>query len=182
MSKKEITETEKYKIAQDAFQDLIKWKNLVGISYLQTGKILKDFKDKKLYESLGESPEFESFEKFLTIPAIDIKLRKAYYLIQIYTTFIEKFGFKIEELSDISWTRLRALLPCAKEENFKDLVEEAKILSHGDFEVKIAQLKSGWDSSGECEHDEIEEIVFYRCEKCKDQFKNKPEKSKIIKK
>jgi hypothetical protein len=177
---KELTTNEKYEIAKKAFDDILRWKQISGISYLQLGRILKDFKDKKLYESLGESPEFESFEKFLTIPAIDIKLRKAYYLIQIYTTFIEKFGFKIEELSDISWTRLRALLPCAKEENSKDLVEEAKILSHSDFDIKLKQLKYGWNTSIDCEHNEISQILFYECNSCHERFKIQPPKSKIV--
>ena len=181
MPTKEITENKKYEIANKLLQDLIKWKQVSGMSYLSIGKILKEFKEKKLYESLGEAPEFSTFEQFLTISEIDIRPRKAYYLIQIYETFIEKFKFKQEELSGISWTRLRSLLPCAKEENSKDLIQEAKTLSHSDFNVKLDQLKSGWDASGECEHSELEEIVFYRCPVCKATFKNKPEESKVIK-
>jgi len=178
--KKEITENNKYKSANNLLQELIKWKKIGGLSYLKIGQLLKSFKEERLYENLGESPEFESFEQFITIPAIDIKLRKAYYLIQIWDKFCIQLNFKPEELSEISWTTLRLLLPVVKSENSQNLIEEAKTLRRTDLEVKVAQLKSGWSASGECKHPLVEEVTFYICQDCKERFKYLPPESKII--
>lgn len=181
MPKKELTKSQKYKLAKVAFDDLLKWKNVAGMSSLMLGKVLKKFKDERLYEDLGEeSPEYTSLEMFLQMPEINIKLRKAYYLIQIYTTFCETFKFKPEELSEISWTSLRVILPVVRPENAKDLVEDAKLLRRTDLEIKVAQLRKGIENPEMCRHREVEKIVFFKCVKCRENFKVAPKGSKII--
>lgn len=178
----ELTTTQKNALAQKSFSELIKWKQIAGMSYLQLGKLLKNFKEQKLYENLGEeSPEYESFEIFLQMPEINIKLRKAYYLIQIYDLFCIQLKFKPEELSEVSWTSLRSLLPVIRQENSRDLIQDAKTLTRGHLEVKIEQMKSGITAPEECKHKEVNEIVFYICNHCKDRFKTPPPDSKVIK-
>jgi len=178
----ELTIDQKNELAQKQFSELLKWKNIAGMSYLQIGKILKDFKEQRLYENLGEeSPEYESFETFLRMSEINIKLRKAYYLIQIYDLFCEQLKFKPEELSGITWTSLRSLISVVRPENAKDLIEEAKTLTRNHLDVKIEQLRAGVKSPEICKHtDDVKKIVFYVCDKCKERFKQAPEGCNII--
>ncbi|MHA1329798.1 MAG: hypothetical protein ACTSR2_01855 [Candidatus Hodarchaeales archaeon] len=180
---KELDLKQKNELARAVFQDLLKWKTIGGLSYLKVGQLLKRFKDEELYKYLGEgSEEFESFEAFLKIPEINMELRKAYYLIQIWTTFVEKYGFKEEELADIPWTSLRVLLPVVRKENVRDLVEKARNLNRTHLEMEIKALKSGLvtlDDLSNCKH-EWEEITFWRCRKCGERSKVKPTDGKIV--
>ena len=180
MPEKELTQHEKYKIAKGQFNELLKWRNVAGMSYLMMGKILKKFKDERLYENLGEeSPEYESLEMFLQMPEIDLKLRKAYYLIQIYDRFCIQYKFKPEELSGISWTALRSILSVVRPENAKDLVEDAKTLRRTDLEIKVEQLKRGITNPQACAHS-WEKITFWRCTKCHQSSNIKPTDDNII--
>jgi len=177
----ELTTHEKNELAQNKLNELLKWKQIAGMSYLQLGKILKDFKEQKLYENLGEeSIEYESFQGFLSMPEINIKIRKAYYLIQIYDLFCLQLNFKPEELSEISWTSLRSILPVVRKENAKNLIEDAKVLRRADLDIKIAQIKAGITEPEKCKH-EWEEIKFWRCITCHENSKMKPTDGNIIK-
>jgi len=106
-------------------------------------------------------------------------LRKAYYLIQIYDTYVEQLKFKPEELAGVSWTALRSLLPCIREENSRDLVEKAKILTRSDLDKEIYQLRLGIKTPETCVHT-YEEIKFWRCTKCHETSKFKPTDGKIL--
>jgi len=180
--KKEITINKKIDEAAESDQKIDKLQQLASISFLYLGAELKKQKEEKLYKYLGESPEYESFESYLK--SKNIELRKAYYLIQIHTIFIEGLNFKEEELSGIHWTSLRTLLPIVKKENAQELVEKAKILTRGHLETEVRQLRSGLTSLKDldnCKHENVERIIFYQCKTCGERFKYLPENSKIIK-
>lgn len=179
--KKGLSLVQKNKLAQEEHEAVIQWKNIASASFLHIGKSLKKIKDEKLYKYLGESPEYESFELYILQPEIGIELRKAYYLIQIYEVFIDQLKFKMEDLQGLYWTSLRLLLPVIKEENSRDLVEKAKILSRTDLEIEMKQLRHGIKSPMDCEH-EWREITFYECIKCRERAKLLPKGSKIVEK
>jgi len=178
---KHLIEDKKQQTALKIFGDLKKWIQVSSLSYLKLGFLLKKIRDEKLYELLGEgSPEYENFGNFLKMPEIDIPLRKAYYFMEIWTKFVEQLKFSPEELSEISWTRLRELIPIIRQENKEDLISDAKTLSHSDLTVKIKQLKSGWNADDICDHKEVACITFYSCLNCQENFKSLPPKSKIV--
>ena len=171
----------KQQSAQKVFEELKKWKMIGILSFLKMGYLLKRIKEERLYTLLGEgSPEYETFEGFLRMVEVDIERRKAYYFIQIWTKFVEQLGFKPEDLSGISWTRLRDILPIIRPENSKELIADVKVLSSSDLTIKINQLKAGWDAEVACNHSEISQITFFECNSCKERFKSQPPKSKII--
>ena len=172
-----------YKIAKTNLDNLVKWKNIAGLSFLHIGKILKKIKEEKLYKYLGkDSPEFETFENFIKTPEVGIELRKAYYLIQIFNIFCLKFKFKPEDLTGLYWTTLRILLPLVNKDNIEGLLEKARTLTRGHLETEIKQLKAGMDMKDvmECRHKEVDKITFYICCSCKERFKIQPKGSKII--
>lgn len=181
--KKGISLKKKYEIAKSVYDSLIKWKMIGDLSYLKIGQLLKKIKEERLYKYLGsDSEEYEDFETFLKTPEINMELRKAYYLIQIWTIFVERFGFKPEELSDIHWTSLRALLPVARKENVQELIEKARNLTRAHLEMEVKALKNGLTELGECSHPKIEEVHYYRCISCGEHFKVPPKGSEVISK
>jgi len=171
---------EKNGVAQKSDDELLKWQRIGSISYLYQGKILKKIKENNLYKYLGESPEYESFELYVNSKNID--LRKAYYLIQIYSTFIERFKYKPEELSDTHWTSLRSLLPVINDNNIKDLVEKARTLTRSHLEQEIKQLKAGLTSMEDMEEHKHswKFISYYRCTDCGEKSLVKPKDGEII--
>lgn len=168
----------KNEIARKADENLRKWQQIGSIAYLYQGKELYNIKKNKLYEYLGESPEFEDWELYLK--SRHLESRKAQYLIQIWTTFVERFGFKPEELSDIHWTSLRALLPVARKENVQELVEKARVLTRTHLEMEVKALKNGLTELGECSHPKVEEVHYYRCILCGEHFKVPPKGSEVV--
>ena len=179
--KKEIVIDKKYKIAKSSDQKIDRLQQIASISYLFLGAELKKIKEEKLYKYLGEgSPEYETFEFY--IKSKNMELRKAYYLMQIHTVFVEDLKFEPEELSGIHWTALRVLLPCVREENAQDLIEKAKILTRSHLETEIKQLKSGIHSLKDLEEHEHEweRIIFYQCRTCGERTKIKPESGKFV--
>lgn len=169
---------EKNQTAFAVYQELLKWKTLGGLSYLKIGQLLKRIKEEELYKELG----YEDYEFFLKSPEVKIDLRKAYYLIQIWTTFCEKYKIKEEELSEIPWTCLRVILPIVREGNVRNLLEKAKQLSRADLESEVKALRKGISTLEElntCKH-EWEEIRYWRCRICGTRSKTKPEDGTIV--
>lgn len=177
--KKNLSLKEKNGIAREADKNLRKWQQIGSIAYLYQGEELYYIKKDELYRYLGESPEYESWEFYLQSRHLDY--RKAQYLIKIYSTFCLSFGFKPEELSDVHWTSLRALLPVAREENVQELVEKARNLTRTHLEMEVKALKNGLTDLGACKHPKVKEVHYYRCVFCGEHFKTPPEGSEIIK-
>ena len=172
-----LSSKDKYEIAKKEENSVLEYKKIASISFLFIGEALKKIKDDKLYMYLGtDSPEFESFENYIASPTINMDLRKAYYLIQIYSTFILKYKYKPEELSGIYWTSLRSLLPVINDNNIKDLVEKARTLTRGHLEQEVKQLKAGLTSMEDMEehkHDFVH-IEYWRCSICGEKSMVKP--------
>jgi hypothetical protein len=178
--KKGLSIQEKYKIAKEAENTIIEYKRIAGVSFIYIGKELKKIKEENLYKYLGQSPEYESFENYVN--SLNLDLRKAYYLIQIYSTFVLKYGYKPEELSDTNWTALRSILPVTNEDNYKDMVEKARLLTRSHLEMEVKSLKSGLTSMEDLESHkhEWEYINYYKCKICGEHSKIKPQDGKII--
>lgn len=171
----------KYEIAKKSEDELLKWQKIGSISYLYQGKILKEIKEDKLFRYLGtDSPEYESFDNYIGSKNID--LRKAYYLIQIWGTFIEKYKYEPEDLSGIYWTSLRSILPVTNSDNVKELVEKARTLTRTHLDTEVKQLKAGLTSMEELKkHTHRWRLIsFYRCEDCGEKSKIKPQDGEII--
>ena len=156
----------KQKNANKAFtihQEIIQLKNIAGGAFIVIGQRLKEIKEKELFHFLGDGG-YETFESYLGSPELQFDRRKAYYLIQIYSTFCEGLNVKQEDISGIYWTTLRQILPIINKENHEEWIEKARTLSRSDLELELRQFKSGV-SPATCNH-EWEEITFWRCKNC----------------
>ncbi len=181
--KKNLSLKAKYEIAKKAENKVLEYKKIASISFLFIGKELKKIKEDKLYRYLGaDSPEYESFEGYVNSPTINMDLRKAYYLIQIYDTFILKYGYKPEELSGVYWTALRAILPVVNETNISEMIEKAKTLTRTHLEQEVKSLKAGLGSMEDMEKHshEWKHIEYYRCRVCSEKSIVKPKDGIIL--
>jgi len=111
-----------------------------GLSIIEIGRLLLVFKEEKLYEELGH----ENFRQFLSDADIGIAPSTGYNLMRIYALYVIKFGFTIEELSEVPWGKLQALAPIIDGKD-KDAASEwlnkAKVLGASDFHDEVAEYK-----------------------------------------
>lgn len=116
--------------AFDLHAELIQIKKNLGIGFLKLGNILKIIRDEGFYTTL----DYVSFNEYLASPEVSISYRTAFYYIDIWETFVEKLGYKMEELSEYSYDKLRRLLPVVKKEkDTKEVMEKALALRWSDF-------------------------------------------------
>jgi len=176
---KKLTPAKGYQIAKNLDNKIDELQGLASLSFLYIGKILKELKEKRLYQYLGEDIEYQDFESY--VQSKGIQLRKAYYLIQIYSTFIIGLQYKPEELSNIYWTTLRTLLPVVDKDNSEELLAKARSLKRSDLDIEIKQLRLGLtlEKIHDCQH-LWKHIIreYWECEKCRERTYQKP-KGKI---
>lgn len=164
MNTKISLQQEKANKAFTIHQEILQLKNIAGGAFIVIGQRLKEIKEKELFRFLGDGG-YETFESYLGSPELQFDRRKAYYLMQIYSTFCENLAIKQEDISGIYWTTLRQILPVVNKENHEEWIEKARTLSRSDLELELRQFRSGISSSA-CTHEEWEEIIFWRCKNC----------------
>jgi len=161
VSNKEEKGNEAFVLLQELKKDL----RIQGVMFLEIGRILKEFKDKRLYRALGEGG-YDSWSQFLGSGEISLKGSTVYAYIEIYELFIQKFGFAIEDLAEIPYDKLRMALPSARKlhtkEEVEDLVYKAKELSRSDLLKEFGQMTEegkpiGWSKM----------VYLTPCEVCK---------------
>lgn len=156
-----MKEDKKALISARAFQtheELLRLKKEMGIAFLKMGRVLKIIRDARLYEHL----DYPTFTDYLHSPEVEIHWRTAYYYIDIWGTFIERLGYKMEELSEYSYDKLRRLLPIVKEkDNTEEVMEKALALRWVDFNREM---------KGEQRNKDFEDFLappeFWRCQTC----------------
>lgn len=92
-------------------QVLIRAKKVQDATFLVMGRMLKLFKDKKLYTNL----DFDTFEQYLASEEVDFSREKAYLYIRIYEMFVLRFQLDDAEISKLGVARLQMLVPVLKE-------------------------------------------------------------------
>lgn len=135
-------------VEERAFQT---WKALLSAKrshdglFLVIGKLLKDFRDNKLYEKL----DYENFSQFLASEELGFSREKAYMCIKTYEYYIEYLQLDPEHIGQMNVSRLSLMVPVLKQiEDKKEVVkqiEDMNSLRHGDFirEVKDRTPRGG---------------------------------------
>lgn len=151
-------------LAHSLHKRLLDLKRQLGYIMFEVAEILKNIKDNKLYEPLG----YESFSEYVRNPEIGMNSRTAYYYIQIYEVFIERLGYRPEQLEEYSYDRLRKLAPIIterlegkKEEEVTQIMDDAAALRWYDFEK---MYKDKEKNEGHEEY--LEAPEYYRCSDC----------------
>lgn len=117
----------------DAFKKLVIARKTQDVVHLAIGKMLKIFRDRKLYKHL----DFDTFEQFLASEELSFSREKAYMLIRIYAHYSEFLELSEDTMKDFPVVRLSMMLPILKKIEDKDEqikeIERLKSLRHGDF-------------------------------------------------
>lgn len=128
----------------DAFKKLVLARKAQDLMFLSIGKMLKVFRDRKLYKHL----DFDNFSQFLASEEISFSREKAYLYIRTYELYVEKLQLDPDEVGKMGVVRLMLMAPVVKDlsrEQAIQQLEEKKDMRYGDFirEVKQQTNKDG---------------------------------------
>lgn len=128
----------------DAFKKLVLARKTQDFVFLSIGKMLKIFRDRKLYKNL----DFDNFSQFLASEEISFSREKAYLYIRTYELYVEKLQLDPDEVGKMGVVRLMMMAPVIKDMNREEAIqqlEEKKDMRYGDFvrEVKNQTNKDG---------------------------------------
>lgn len=124
-------------------EKLVSMIRVTKFSFIQAGKLLCQLEKGNLFKkAIGEG--VDDWEAYLRQPELGLSKGEATRLMQIYQTFVVKYGYTEKEVSEIPIKNLHYLLPLAKKEDsqeVRDLIDDAKVLHQTDFRVKVANYK-----------------------------------------
>lgn len=133
------------KTAYDLLEELKKDLRMQGVLFLEVGRILKQFRDEKLYTALGEG--YDTWYGFLGSGELSLRTSTVQAYIQIYEVYIIRFQFQVEEIAQIPYDKLRLALPSITKTKTKEEAEEwlykAKELSRSDILKERGLLTEG---------------------------------------
>ena len=115
--------------AQFIRNTIVKIRKDLGLSSIQLAYLLKQVKEKRLYEEW----DYDSFEEAIADPDISISRSTAYGLLQVWDTWVERFGLTPEEVATVPYDKLLMAAPMVTEDNHKEIFEDAKNLSRQDL-------------------------------------------------
>jgi len=125
----------------DAFKKLVLARKTQDFVFLSIGKMLKIFRDRKLYKNL----DFDNFSQFLASEEISFSREKAYLYIRTYELYIEKLGMNPDEIGKLGVVRLMMMAPVIKDMSREDAIKEMegkKEMRYGDFVREVKQLSN----------------------------------------
>lgn len=144
-------------IVKEAFENhryILDLKSRIGEDLLRLALLLKNSHDNKYYRTLG----YTTWEEYLGTPEISMSRFWAFKLIKVYEIWVDKFGVAPAKL-DIDMEKLFLTTTMATQENYEEVLEQARTLSRSD----VQHLKSGK------EYEPRYKMVT--CEKCGYEFK-----------
>ena len=124
-------------IVKEAFENhryILDLKSRIGGDLLRLASLLTISHDNKYYKTLG----YSTWEEYLGTPEISMSRFFAFKLMKVYEIWVDKFGVSPAKL-DIDIEKLYLTSTMATQENYEEVLEQARTLSRSD----VKQLKSG---------------------------------------
>jgi len=90
--------------------------------------------------STGEIRNFKTFDEYVEVE-LDMKRRKAFYLISIYEKFVVELSLPVEILQSLEWSKAKELIPVINAENWTELLDRIKDMSVKQVIEMAAELK-----------------------------------------
>jgi len=123
---------------------LLSVKKIHDSSFLVLGKLLKDVRDDRLYESL----DYDNFSQFLASEELGFSREKAYMCIKTFEYYIEYLELDPEHVGQMNISRLSMMVPMLKQiEDKTEAIKQIEAMSslrHGDF-VREVKNKTNQD-------------------------------------
>lgn len=116
----------------DAFKKLVLARKTQDLVFLSIGKMLKIFRDRKLYKHLS----FDNFGQFLGSEELSFSREKAYLYIRSYELYVEKLQLNPDEIGKMGVVRLQRMAPIIKDMSNEDAIKEIEEMDgkrYGDF-------------------------------------------------
>ena len=88
----------------------------------------------------GEMRSFTSFDEYCEVE-LEMKRRKAYYLIKIYDTFVVKLGLPTDILRELEWSKAKEVVDVINSENWLDLLDSVKDMTVKQVQSMVAEMK-----------------------------------------
>ena len=124
-------------IVKEAFENhryILDLKSRIGGDLLRLASLLTISHNNKYYKTLG----YSTWEEYLGTPEIAMSRFFAFKLMQVHHIWIEQFDVSPAKL-DIDIEKLYLTSTMATQENYEEVLEQARTLSRSD----VRQLKSG---------------------------------------
>ena len=128
----------------DAFTKLVLARKTQDFVFLSIGKMLKIFRDRKLYKYL----DFDNFSQFLASEELAFSREKAYLYIRTYELYIEKLGMNPDEVGKMGVVRLMMMAPIIRDmprEEAIQKLENSKGMRYNEF---VREVKSQTNTDG----------------------------------
>lgn len=113
-------------------------------NFVTMGRLLASLKNDDAYQEAQGG--YETWQSYLAQPEIGLSVSEANRLIQIYDTFVRRFGFEEEHIATVPIKNLHYLLPIAKDmedrEEVGGLLDDAASLSQRDFKERLQDYKN----------------------------------------
>ena len=150
--------------AFELHRNILNLKEIVGQSSLLLGENLSELKRRGWYKTLGH----ETFEEYLASPEVSFSRTTAYNLIKVFELWIEKFGYKTEQLEGVAYDKLLLAGQAIDDDEVDTLQAEvwlnnAKTLSRSDLRVLIDETKA---NEGQPKFVPLPKVNYHRCEEC----------------
>lgn len=128
---------------------------------MYAAQVLAEVVAGKYYKDWG----YDSFDAYLEAETV-FQRRKAYYLIQIHTKFVQECGVKTEQLEKFGWVKAKELAPIITPKNCQRLLDQTKDMTFDKIEqmVKAKRPKiihQGAMPPATTTDDEVYEETFY---------------------
>ena len=122
-------------------EEIMELRKNLSLSSIRLAYLLKQVKEKKLFSDWGHP----SFESAIADPDISISRSTAYGLIQVWETWVEKYGKTPDEVAEIPYDKLLLIAPIVDEDNMEEMFENAKALSRQDLQHMKLEKKANQD-------------------------------------
>jgi hypothetical protein len=99
------------------------------------------------FDDKGEPRNYKNFDEYIE-RELDMNRRKAYYLIDIYETFIVKLALPTSVLSDLEWSKAKELTKIIDKDNWPKLIDRIKTMSVSEVKEMAKELKGIKTSTG----------------------------------
>ncbi len=108
------------------------------------------------YREDGKDHEYANFDDYVE-RELDMKRRKAYYLLDIYKKFVVELKLPVEILRDLSWTKSKEIVKVIDEKNWKTLIPKLHTMTTNEVRdmVKTMQGKGGAKTAAEEKFDRM---------------------------
>lgn len=141
--KKEMSLAERKKTIRDCMKEAVQIDdklNLVAGELLWEASKNGYWKEWEFTDDKGETRPYASFEEY-TENELNMKRRKAFYLIKIYDKFIVELKLSSEELAGLQWSKAREIADVITPDNYKEVIERVSTMPVTAVKDYVKELK-----------------------------------------